>query len=109
MKITIEFDGVDSVGKITFSSIDDGARFLAWLRGDRCALILEDAGEQKIQCIKLVREITSLGLKESKDLVESTPKQVGGMMTAAEAERRRKQFVLLGAKVRCANAEAPTP
>ena len=49
-------------------------------------VVLHDAGSNKIQVIKLVREATGLGLKESKDLVEAAPSTIGGFGDAAAAE-----------------------
>ena len=56
-------------------------------------------GEKKINVIKVVREVTSLGLKEAKDLVEAAPKAVKEGVTKDEAEAIRKKFEEVGAKV----------
>jgi large subunit ribosomal protein L7/L12 len=53
----------------------------------------------KINVIKVVREATSLGLKEAKDLVESVPKPIKEAVTKDEAEKIKKQFEAVGAKV----------
>jgi large subunit ribosomal protein L7/L12 len=63
-------------------------------------VILEDAGEKKINVIKAVREVTSLGLKEAKDLVESAPAKVKEGISKEEAEEVRKKFEEAGAKVK---------
>jgi ribosomal protein L7/L12 len=55
--------------------------------------------EKKINIIKVVREVTSLGLKEAKDLVESVPKPIKEAVPKAEAEAIRKKFDEVGAKV----------
>ena len=55
--------------------------------------------EKKINIIKVVREVTSLGLKEAKDLVESVPKPIKEGVPKAEAEAIRKKFDEVGAKV----------
>jgi large subunit ribosomal protein L7/L12 len=55
--------------------------------------------EKKINSIKVVREVTSLGLKEAKDLVESVPKPIKEGVPKAEAEAIRKKFDEVGAKV----------
>ena len=60
---------------------------------------LTDFGEKKINVIKVVREVTSLGLKEAKDLVESVPKAVKEAIPKAEAEAIKKKFEDVGAKV----------
>lgn len=62
-------------------------------------VILADAGAQKIQVIKAVREITNLGLKEAKDLVESTPKAIREGVSKEEAEETKKKLEAAGAKV----------
>ena len=61
--------------------------------------ILTDIGANKINVIKTVREVTSLGLKEAKDLVESAPKPIKEGVTKEEAEAIKKKFEDAGAKV----------
>ena len=56
------------------------------------AVILKDLGANKINTIKAVREITSLGLKEAKDLVDGAPKALKESATKDEAEAIRKKF-----------------
>jgi len=65
-------------------------------------VFLEDAGEKKINVIKAVREVTSLGLKEAKDLVESAPAKVKEGVSKQEAADIKKKFEDAGAKVRIA-------
>jgi len=60
---------------------------------------LTDVGGNKINVIKVVREITSLGLKEAKDLVESAPKPIKEGIPKDEAEAIKKKFEEVGAKV----------
>jgi large subunit ribosomal protein L7/L12 len=60
---------------------------------------LTDVGSNKINVIKAVREVTSLGLKEAKDLVESAPKPLKEGVTKDEAEAVKKKFEEAGAKV----------
>ena len=62
-------------------------------------VILTEIGEKKINVIKVVREVTSLGLKEAKDLVEGAPKPVKEGVPKDEAEAIRKKFEDVGAKV----------
>src|SRR6267143_1100863 len=62
-------------------------------------VILGAAGEKKIQVIKVVRELTGLGLKEAKDLVDGAPKPVKERVTKAEAEDMRKRLEEQGATV----------
>ena len=60
---------------------------------------LTEIGKEKIKVIKAVREVTSLGLKEAKDLVESAPKPLKEGVNKDEAETIKKKFVEVGAKV----------
>lgn len=60
---------------------------------------LTEVGAKKINVIKVVREVTSLGLKEAKDLVESAPKAVREDIPKEEAENIKKKFEDVGAKV----------
>jgi len=60
---------------------------------------LKSAGEQKINVIKVVREITGLGLKESKDIVEAAPKVIKEGVKKEEAEEMKKKLAEAGAQV----------
>ena len=60
---------------------------------------LVEVGGDKIKVIKVVREVTSLGLKEAKDLVESAPKPLKEGVNKEEAEAIKKKFEEVGAKV----------
>lgn len=62
-------------------------------------VILKDAGANKIKVLKVVREITGLGLKEAKDLVDSTPKPVKEGVSKEEAEDIKKKLEAEGAVV----------
>jgi large subunit ribosomal protein L7/L12 len=62
-------------------------------------VVLTAAGANKINVIKVVREVTSLGLKEAKDLVDGAPKTVKEGVNKEEAEAIRKKFVDAGATV----------
>ena len=62
-------------------------------------VILSAAGDKKIQVIKVVRELTALGLKEAKDLVDGAPKAVKEKVTKAEAEDIKKKLEEQGAVV----------
>jgi large subunit ribosomal protein L7/L12 len=62
-------------------------------------VVLESAGDKKINVIKAVREVTSLGLKEAKDLVEGAPQTIKEGVSKDEAEKIRKAFEEAGAKV----------
>ena len=63
-------------------------------------VVLEDAGDKKINVIKVVREVTSLGLKEAKDLVEAAPTKVKEGVSKQEAEDIKKKFLDAGAKAK---------
>ncbi len=63
------------------------------------AVVLKSAGEKKINVIKIVREITSLGLKEAKDLVDGAPKTIKEGLPKDEAETLKKKFEEVGAVV----------
>ena len=62
-------------------------------------VVLTAAGPNKINVIKAVREVTSLGLKEAKDLVDGAPKPIKEGVTKEEAETIKKKFVDAGASV----------
>jgi len=62
-------------------------------------VVLKEAGQQKINVIKIVRTITGLGLKEAKDLVDGAPKPVKQGVSKDEAEEMKKQLEEVGAAV----------
>ena len=62
-------------------------------------VVLKDAGANKIAVIKVVRDVTGLGLKEAKDLVEGAPKTVKEGASKEEAEEMKAKFVEAGATV----------
>jgi len=66
---------------------------------DEFAVVLKAAGDKKIQVIKVVREITGLGLKEAKDLVDAAPKPVKEGVNKAEAEDLKKKLEEAGGAV----------
>ncbi len=66
---------------------------------DSYEVVLTDAGASKINVIKVVREITGLGLKEAKDLVDGAPKSVKEALSKADAEDVKKKLEEAGAKV----------
>lgn len=63
-------------------------------------VILENAGDKKINVIKVVRAHTGLGLKEAKDLVDGAPKTVKEAVSKEEAEKLKKEFEEAGATVK---------
>lgn len=62
-------------------------------------VVLKDVGSQKIQVIKVVREVTNLGLKEAKDFVDSVPKVLKENVSKEEAESIKAKFAEVGATV----------
>ena len=76
-----------------------GAAAAAEEEKDEFDVILTSAGAQKIQVIKVVREITSLGLKEAKDLVDGAPQKVLEKATKDDAEKAKAKLVEAGAEV----------
>lgn len=62
-------------------------------------VVLKGVGDKKINVIKTVREVTSLGLKEAKDLVDSAPKPVKENVSKEEAEEIKKKFEEVGAEI----------
>ncbi len=62
-------------------------------------VILTEAGEKKIQVIKVVRELTGLGLKEAKDLVDGAPKPIKEGVSKAEAETIKKKIEEVGGRI----------
>src|SRR4051794_37975383 len=66
---------------------------------DNFDVVLKGAGDKKIQVIKVVREVTGLGLKEAKDLVEGAPKVVKEALPKADADKLKKELEEQGATV----------
>ena len=66
---------------------------------DEFDVVLESAGDKKIQVIKVVRELTSLGLKEAKDLVDGAPKPVLEKVSKEDAEKAKTKLEESGAQV----------
>ena len=66
---------------------------------DEFTIVLTEAGDKKINVIKEIRAITTLGLKEAKDLVEGAPKEVKAGVNKKEAEEIKKKLETAGAKV----------
>ena len=66
---------------------------------DEFTIVLASAGDKKINVIKEVRAITTLGLKEAKDLVEGAPKEIKSGVNKKDAEEMKKKLEAAGAKV----------
>ncbi len=76
-----------------------GGAAAAEVEKDEFNVVLTAAGDKKIQVIKVVRELTGLGLKEAKDLVDGAPKAVKEGVTKAEAEDVKKKLEEVGGSV----------
>ncbi|KCZ54689.1 50S ribosomal protein L7 [Hyphomonas beringensis] len=93
--------GVSAAAPVAVAAVAGGdAGAAAAEEKDEFDVVLTDAGDKKINVIKLVREVQpSLGLKEAKELVEGAPKAVKEGAPKAEAEELKKKFEEAGAKI----------
>jgi large subunit ribosomal protein L7/L12 len=84
---------------IAAGPVASGAAAPAAVEQDEFTVVLAAAGDKKIEVIKVVREVTGLGLKEAKDLVDGAPKPVKEGVSKADAETLKKKLEDAGAKV----------
>jgi len=91
--------GVSAMAPVAAAGAGAGAADAGAAASDTVDVILAAAGDKKIQVLKVVREITGLGLKEAKDLVEGAPKTVKEGVKKAEAEEMKKKIEAEGGKV----------
>ena len=93
--------GVSAAAPVAVAAVAGGAAGGAAAAEEKTAfdVILASAGAQKINVIKVVRELTGLGLKEAKDLVEGAPKPVKEGVTKEDAEGMKKKLTEAGATV----------
>jgi large subunit ribosomal protein L7/L12 len=93
--------GVTAAAPVAVAAVaaGGGAAAPAEEEKDEFDVILTDAGAQKIQVIKVVRELTSLGLKEAKDLVDAAPKPVLEKVNKDAAEAAKAKLAEAGASV----------
>ena len=92
--------GVSAAAPVAVAAVGGGAAAAApAVEKDEFTVMLTEAGEKKIQVIKVVRELTGLGLKEAKDLVDGAPKPVKEAVSKAEAESMKAKLEESGAKV----------
>ncbi|MBJ7425808.1 MAG: 50S ribosomal protein L7/L12 [Ilumatobacteraceae bacterium] len=91
--------GVTAAAPVAVAAAGGAAPAAAAEEQDEFDVILTDAGAQKIQVIKVVRELTSLGLKEAKDLVDAAPKAVLEKVGKDDAEKAKAKLVEAGASV----------
>ncbi|HEX2752670.1 MAG TPA: 50S ribosomal protein L7/L12 [Alphaproteobacteria bacterium] len=89
--------GVSAAAPVAVAAVAGGGE--AAVAKDEFDVVLAAAGEKKIEVIKVVREVTGLGLKEAKDLVEAAPKALKEGVAKAEAEELKKKLEDAGAKV----------
>ena len=100
-KLLQEQWGVSAAAPVTVAALPGAAGAPATAAEEQTEfdVVLQAAGEKKIQVIKVVRELTALGLKEAKDLVDGAPKAVKEKVTKAEAEDMKKRLEEQGATV----------
>jgi large subunit ribosomal protein L7/L12 len=91
--------GVSAAAPVAVAAVGGGAAAAPAEVQTEFTVVLVEGGEKKINVIKEVRAITSLGLKEAKDLVEGAPKPVKEGVSKAEAEELKKKLEDAGAKV----------
>jgi large subunit ribosomal protein L7/L12 len=91
--------GVSAAAPVAVAAAGGAAAAAPVAEQTEFAVILLEGGDKKINVIKEVRAITSLGLKEAKDLVEGAPKTVKDGVPKAEAEAMKKKLEEAGAKV----------
>jgi large subunit ribosomal protein L7/L12 len=91
--------GVSAAAPVAMMAAGGGAAAVPAEEKTEFTVVLTAAGAQKINVIKEVRAITSLGLKEAKDLVEGAPKPVKEGVTKDEADKIKKQLEAAGATV----------
>ena len=90
--------GVSAAAPVAVAAAGGAAAAPAEVK-DEFTVVLAAAGDKKINVIKAVREITGLGLKEAKDLVEAAPKSVKDGVPKADAEKLKAKLEAEGAKV----------
>ncbi len=100
-KLLQEKWGVSAAAPVAVAAVPGAAGTSATTAEEKTEfdVVLQAAGEKKIQVIKVVRELTALGLKEAKDLVDGAPKPVKEKVTKAEAEDMKKKLEEQGATV----------
>ena len=91
--------GVSAAAAVSAAPAGAAAPAAAAIEQTEFTVVLKEAGANKIGCIKEVRAITGLGLKEAKDLVEGAPKPVKENVSKADAEEIKKKLEAAGAKV----------
>jgi large subunit ribosomal protein L7/L12 len=98
-KLLEEKWGVSAAAPVAVAAAPGGAAAAPAEVKDEFTVVLAAAGDKKINVIKAVREITGLGLKEAKDLVEGAPKPVKEGVPKADADKLKAKLEAEGAKV----------
>jgi large subunit ribosomal protein L7/L12 len=98
-KLLEEKWGVSAAAPVAVAAAAAGPAAPAAEAKTEFSVVLESAGDKKINVIKVVRELTGLGLKEAKDLVEGAPKEVKADVPKSQAEEWKKKLEAEGAKV----------
>jgi large subunit ribosomal protein L7/L12 len=98
-KLLEEKWGVSAAAPVAVAAAGGAAAAPAAEAKDEFTVVLAAAGDKKINVIKAVREITGLGLKEAKDLVEAAPKPIKEGVPKADAEKLKQKLEAEGAKV----------
>ncbi|MPZ35565.1 MAG: 50S ribosomal protein L7/L12 [Rhodospirillales bacterium] len=98
-KLLEEKWGVSAAAPVAVAAAPGAAAAPAAEAKDEFTVVLAAVGDKKINVIKAVREITGLGLKEAKDLVEGAPKPVKEAVPKADAEKLKAKLEAEGAKV----------
>ncbi len=98
-KLLEEKWGVSAAAPVAVAAAPAGAAPAAAEQKDEFTVVLAAAGDKKINVIKVVRELTGLGLKEAKDLVEAAPKAVKESVPKADADKMKAKLEAEGAKV----------
>lgn len=98
-KLLEEKWGVSAAAPVAVAAAGGGAAAPAAEAKDEFTVVLAAAGDKKINVIKVVREITGLGLKEAKDLVEAAPKPIKEGVPKADADKLKAKLEAEGAKV----------
>ncbi len=91
--------GVSAAAPVAVAAAPAAAAAAPVEEKDEFDVILKEAGDKKINVIKVVRAVTGLGLKEAKDLVDGAPQTVKEALPKADAEELKKQLEEAGAKV----------
>jgi len=99
VKMLEEKWGVSAAAPVAVAAAGVGAAVESAEEQTEFEVILKDVGAKKINVIKAVREVTSLGLKEAKDVVDSAPKTIKEGVTKEEAAEIKKKFEEQGATV----------